>query len=225
MAKPAASLPGYASVVRASEVLHLAPRSVRSLIYAGRLPSVRLGRLHYIKTSDLDLERRRRLGLPLPTPRSAKPRSGTARVEDLLSGLVDSVARPARSSRSRSAQPRASVATQEARRQRAAERAELVRHWAHRHESFEPHAPATVKHVESPITCAACTRQIRRGRYVEFIAERGQRSETLCLTCARRALMDWADRRRAEAAAARRMSQSLGQPEVQPAIQQPLLVA
>jgi hypothetical protein len=32
----------------------------------------------------------------------------------------------------------------------------------------------------------------------------------LCLTCGRRAVMDWADRRRLESAAARRMAHNLG---------------
>ena len=69
MARVAAVLPGYASVARAAEVLHLAPRSVRDLIYAGRLPSARIGRLHYVRASDLEAERRRRLGLRLPARR------------------------------------------------------------------------------------------------------------------------------------------------------------
>ena len=67
-----ATVPGYASIARASEVLHLARRSVRGLIYAGRLPSLRVGRLHFIKATDLELERRRRLGLPLPQLRPQK---------------------------------------------------------------------------------------------------------------------------------------------------------
>jgi excisionase family DNA binding protein len=63
------------SVSGAAEVLHLAPRTVRSLIYAGRLASVRLGRRHYLRSTDLDRERRRRLGQPLrltPRPRPAR---------------------------------------------------------------------------------------------------------------------------------------------------------
>src|ERR671928_1680663 len=75
MPRVAAVLPGYATVARASEVLHLAPRSVRDLIYAGRLPSLRIGRLHYVRATDLELERRRRLGLPLPRrQRTPRPR-------------------------------------------------------------------------------------------------------------------------------------------------------
>jgi hypothetical protein len=34
----------------------------------------------------------------------------------------------------------------------------------------------------------------------------------LCLTCGRRALLDWADRRRQDAAAARRIAQELSTP-------------
>jgi hypothetical protein len=37
----------------------------------------------------------------------------------------------------------------------------------------------------------------------------------MCLTCGRRALLEWADRRRQEAAAARQLSQSLGEPRAQ----------
>ena len=200
VAKVAASLPGFASVARASEVLHLAPRSVRGLIYAGRLPSVRLGRLHYIRAADLELERRRRLGLPPPTRSSARPHR--------------SAPRPRR--------PQVKRSDPEVRRQRASERVELVKQWAQHHDGFEPHVPATVREVESTVTCEACHRQIRRGRYVEFTAEEVL---SLCTACARRALMEWADRRRLEAAAARRLSESLGQPEPAPVVQPRLLVA
>src|SRR5215218_3327134 len=70
--KLTAVLPGYSSVAHAAEVLHLAPRSVRDLIYSGRLASVRIGRLHFIRGTELERERRRRLGLPLPRPRSVR---------------------------------------------------------------------------------------------------------------------------------------------------------
>jgi hypothetical protein len=208
VAKVAATLPGYASVGRASELLHLAPRSVRSLIYAGRLPSLRVGRLHYIRSADVDLERRRRLGLPLPErkPAATRPR---ARV---------------RAAHAEGAPTR--VQDPEARRQRALERAAMVKHWAQRHELFEPRVPAVVRAVETPVTCAACGRQVRRGRYVELIPEPGAVGpENLCVTCARRALLEWADRRRLEAAAARQLSHSLGQPEPQTVVQPQLLVA
>jgi hypothetical protein len=207
VAKVAATLPGYASVARAADVLHLAPRSVRSLIYAGRLASLRVGRLHYIRSADLEAERRRRLGLPL------REVSGRARSQPHRRQAPRSEAAPVR----RHADP-------EVRRQRAAERAELVKHWAQRHEIFEPHVPAAVREVETPIACAACSRQVRRGRYVELTTHPGI-SESLCVTCARRALLEWADRRRLEAAAARRLSQSLGEPEPRPMLQPHLLVA
>jgi hypothetical protein len=99
MTRLAATLPGYASVARVSELLHLAPRSVRDLIYTGRLPSVRVGRLHYIKATDLDLERRRRLGSPLPLRPASAPRrtNRRTRLERLPRGAgaspVDAVVR------------------------------------------------------------------------------------------------------------------------------------
>jgi hypothetical protein len=43
----------------------------------------------------------------------------------------------------------------------------------------------------------------------------------LCVTCGRRVLLDWADRRRLEASAARRMAQDLGvttEPQPNPGI-------
>src|SRR5439155_216717 len=67
-------LPGYVTVAGAADRLRLAPRSVRDLIYTGRLPSARLGRRHFLKITDIELERRRRLGLPLPQPRSVARR-------------------------------------------------------------------------------------------------------------------------------------------------------
>jgi excisionase family DNA binding protein len=193
--KVAATLPGYASVGRASEVLHLAQRSVRDLIYSGRLPSVRVGRRHYIKTSDLDLERRRRLGVPVRR-HAASP--------------------AARETTSAPARPRARAPRQQSldaalRRRRAAERAELVSRWAQRHGVVEPHVPAHVLSVTEPLECDACGRTVRAGRMVELMAASEASSGRLCVTCGRRALLDWADRRRLEAAAARRLSQSLGE--------------
>src|ERR671938_207708 len=76
MARSTPVVPGFVTVQGAGEVLHLAPRSVRDLIYAGRLPSVRLGRLHFVSTADLEVERRRRLGLALPRPGAACRRTG-----------------------------------------------------------------------------------------------------------------------------------------------------
>jgi hypothetical protein len=178
-----ASLPGYASVARASEVLHLAPRSVRDLIYSGRLPSLRIGRLHYLKVSDLDLERRRRLGLPPPRPR--KPH----------------VARPRAVSAER---PRVDPS---ARRRRAAERAAQVSRWAQRHPTAMPRVPFEVVSVtNAPEACEACGRTVRSGEMLRAAAVDGR----LCTTCGRRALLEWADQRRLEAVAARRMSEQLG---------------
>src|SRR5436853_595844 len=59
-------LPGYVTVAGAADQLRLAARSVRDLIYTGRLPSARLGRRHFLRIPDVEAERRRRLGLPLP---------------------------------------------------------------------------------------------------------------------------------------------------------------
>ena len=191
----AAQLPGYASVRRASDVLHLAQRSVRDLIYAGRLPSLRVGRLHYIKATDLEVERRRRLGLPVRQRPARQPRRERA-------------PRPPTPRA-----PRQQSLDAELRRQRAAERAELVTRWARRHGVVEPHVPARVLAVTAPLNCDACGRTLRSGRVLELVAESEVTGARLCLTCGRRALLEWADRRRLEAAAARRLSQSLGEPE------------
>jgi hypothetical protein len=168
---------------------------VRDLIYAGRLPSLRVGRLHYIKTADLELERRRRLGLPLPQPRRARPVP-------------------------RLAQSRNTAAPRDAlrRRQRAAERAALIRAWAQRHRTTNPPSlPFAVLDITTPLACEACGRTVGRGRILELTADSGTGAARLCLTCGRRVLLDWADRRRQEAAAARRLSQSLGEALVEPA--------
>jgi helix-turn-helix protein len=198
MARLAATLPGYASVARASEVLHLAPRSVRDLIYAGRIPSLRIGRLHYIRSADLEAERRRRLGLPV---RRRQPRQPT-----------ESHRTP------RPAAPRNHSLDGALRRQRAAERAEIVTRWVQRHGLATPTVPAHVLAVASPVTCEVCSRVLRQGRYVSFTPspDTSNASATLCVACGRRALLEWADRRRQEATAAREMAHSLGQPESAP---------
>src|SRR5215471_16242190 len=131
MTRLAATLPGYASVARASEVLHLAPRSVRDLIYAGRIPSLRIGRLHYIRAADLEQERRRRLGLPQRRPSRARP-SGP---------------------RPRPNRPRTRSLDSALRRQRATERAEIVSRWAQRHTVTTPSVPVHILAVDQPITC------------------------------------------------------------------------
>jgi hypothetical protein len=196
MARLAATLPGYASVLRASEVLHLAPRSVRDLIYAGRIPSLRIGRLHYIRAADLEQERRRRLGLPLARRRRS---SSTAR----------------RRQPSGPREPRNHSLDAALRRQRAAEREELATHWARRHGVFEARVPAHVREVVEPLACDSCARRLRSGRYIEF-GEDSQVPGQLCLMCGRRALLEWADLRRQESSAARQMAHSLGQPEGKP---------
>ena len=174
-------------MARASEVLHLAPRSVRDLIYRGRMPSLRIGRLHYVRATDLDLERRRRLGLPLPTrePRVQRERRATAAAH--------------------SPRPHGDPAQ---RRQRAADRAALVERWVARHHPATPAVPFSPALTEVATTCAVCERAIRAGARVLTPTDT---EGTLCLTCGRRALLDWGDRRRLEAAAARRMAEHLGE--------------
>jgi hypothetical protein len=193
MPRFAALIPGYASVARASAVLHLAPRSVRDLIYAGRIPSLRIGRLHFIRASDLEAERRRRVGLPAPHHQPSKN---------------------AHPHRAKANAPRDPTLDDVLRRQRAVERAEMVTRWAQRHGVLEAHVPAHVREVgANPLTCESCGRTVRQGRYIEMSGDETQAAASLCTTCGRRALLEWADRRRLEAAAARQMSQSLGDPE------------
>jgi hypothetical protein len=182
-------LPGYATVRHSSGVLHLAPRSVRDLIYSGRLPSVRIGRLHYLRATDLELERRRRLGLRLPNS-SSKPRASRVRE-------AGAAGRP------RTERGHVDPAL---RRERAAERAALVSRWAERHHPAAPDLPFTATVANDPTTCAICGRAIRAGARVVSPTEDGTH---LCVTCGRRVLLDWADRRRLEASAARRMANDL----------------
>ncbi|MBV9580383.1 MAG: hypothetical protein JO057_17495 [Chloroflexi bacterium] len=242
-----ARLPGYASVARASEVLHLADRSVRDLIYRGRVPSLRVGRLHYIKTSDLEQERRRRLGLPARRKTERAPRTATPQqterapsaehaspipphqTERAPSDEHASQIPPQQTERAPSDEqatrmpphqqtqrapraPRQQSLDAELRRHRAAERAEQVSRWARRHGVVEPRVPARVLTITTPVTCDACGRTVRAGRVVELLTDTGVAGGQLCLSCGRRALLDWADRRRQEAAAARRLSQALGEP-------------
>jgi hypothetical protein len=188
VARVAAVLPGYATVTHSSGVLHLAPRSVRDLIYSGRLPSLRIGRLHYVRATDLELERRRRLGLRLPSRKPRSPRTRTAQT----------ITRP------RVERDHVDPAL---RRERAAERAALVNRWAERHHPAAPDLPFAATIASGPTACTVCGRQIRPGARVLQPA----RDETrLCVTCGRRVLLNWADHRRQEAGAARRMAQDLG---------------
>ena len=95
----------------------------------------------------------------------------------------------------------------ELRRRRAAERADVVRRWARRHELNVPRVPFAAVTLNEPSACAVCGRALRANQRALDALEPGQR---LCLTCGRRALMVWADQRRLEAVAARRMALELG---------------
>jgi len=187
-----APVPGFLTVAGAAEHLRLAPRSVRDLIYAGRLPSVRLGRVHFLSVTDVEHERRRRLGLPLPARPSRARRPSRPRPSRAAHGE-----RPVASSGR-------APADQSSRRQRAAERAELLERWLHVHRTAQPQLPFDVVTIAEPATCAACHRQHRPGaRALTISADAGAQ---LCTPCGRRALLDWADERRREAVAARRLA-------------------
>jgi hypothetical protein len=203
------TLPGYLSVAGTADRLRLAPRSVRDLIYAGRLPSARLGRRHFLKISDVEAERRRRLGLPLPERRpSSRRRKVLAqhrhqRATSLATG-GDLSAKTVSSAR----QPRS-----EARRERAAERAAQLERWLHSgNQPALPSLPFTTFDVGAQaVACGVCRRVVRPGgRMVEASATDGRSSARLCLTCARRAMLAWSDARRREATAARRLAEELG---------------
>jgi hypothetical protein len=185
VSKLTAVVPGYATVARASEVLHLAPRSVRDLIYAGRLLSVRMGRRHYIRAADLEAERRRRLGLPrarrAPRPRLAGPRAMRTRIDPAV------------------------------RAQRAAERRDARAHWAQTHPAAESELPFRVLTGRETAVCASCGAALAPGtRQVERAATASQPATILCVRCARRALLAWADARHDEAFSARRLARALG---------------
>jgi Helix-turn-helix domain len=191
-------LPGFLTVAGASDRLALAPRSVRDLIYAGRLPSARLGRRHYLRVADIEAERRRRLGLPLPAQRD-QPRAARR------------ATRPAPPESGSIRAPQRRVDTN-ARRQRATQRALLFQRWlrsGHRPEA--PLLPFTLLSVAAAATCGACGRVVRPGsRVVDAQSVDGRDATRLCLTCARRALLVWADERRREAVAARNLARVLG---------------
>lgn len=184
MLRTAATLSGYMNVARAGEVLHLAPRSVRDLIYAGRLPSQRVGRRHYLRASDVEQEHRRRLGKPLlrraavfrPTPRRLTSPSPQSHVDP------------------------------EVRRQRALERNAQIASWTKRQPAFGTSVPFNEEAAPEAFKCAVCSRLIRAGRCLR--ASPG--GDRLCLGCGRRAVLEWADRRRFEASSARRLARDLG---------------
>lgn len=191
-------MPGFLSVKGVAQELRLAPRSVRDLIYAGRLPSVRLGRLHYVSVADADLERRRRLGLPLPRqthPRlAAVPRTSGARRAPPV------------------ATPDGGSAGLAMRRARAAERASLRQQWLHAgRRPAEPALPFAPTTALALTPCTACGRRLAAGgTIVDAAPSDGRQAGRLCVTCARRTLLDWADGRRRESLAARRLAQHLG---------------
>jgi excisionase family DNA binding protein len=201
-------LPGYVTVGGAADRLRLHPRSVRDLIYTGRLPSARLGRRHLLRIPDVEAERRRRLGLPLPPARpAARRRYVSCQVPErrpsppLVGGGVTIRPRAARS------------VISEARRQRAQQRAAELERWVRSgHGPGTPRLPfTTVDLGAASAACDACGRSVRAGgRVVDAGPADGRPAARLCLTCARRTLLAWSDSRRREAVAARRLAQQLG---------------
>ncbi len=53
----------------AAEILEISDARVRQLIYAGKLPSQKIGQMNLIKKSDLELVKERKTGRP---PKSAE---------------------------------------------------------------------------------------------------------------------------------------------------------
>ena len=219
-------LPGFLTVKGASDRLRLAPRSVRDLIYSGRLPSVRLGRRHCLRWVDVEAERRRRLGLPLPglgrparpRRRAASPPPSALRTE---TWVVEHPVMDAAPRESRAAVARPRHLDSSTRRQRAAERARLFQNWLHSgHRPSEPRLPFTAVSVAAAATCGACGRAVRAGgRMLDAQPVDGRDATRLCPMCARRWMLAWADERRRDAAAARRLARELG--TVLPAVSPP----
>jgi len=200
-----AALPGYVSVAGAATRLHLASRSVRDLIYIGRLSSTRLGRRHFLRVLDVEAERRRRLGLPLPQRmsgirRAPRPRRSERSTPQRVVADATRVPRAANPVRS------------EARRERAQQRAADLERWLHSgHASGPPSLPFVTVDLDVEAACDACRRPVHAGgRLVDAAAADGRSAARLCLTCARRTLLAWSDSRRREAVAARRLAQELG---------------
>jgi hypothetical protein len=211
-------LPGYVTVAGAADRLRLASRSVRDLIYAGRLPSTRLGRRHFLRTPDVETERRRRLGLPLP---QARPAAGGRRARRQQPGVPRSLS-PAGGVVA--VQPRADRPSRSAaRHERAQQRAAQLERWLRSgHGPETPRLPFTTVDLGSEsAACDACGRSVRAGgRMVDAGAADGRPAARLCLTCARRTLLAWSDGRRREAVAARRLANELGSayaPPIEPA--------
>ena len=201
-------LPGYLTVAGAADRLRLAPRSVRDLIYAGRLPSARLGRRHFLKIPDVEAERRRRLGLPLPQPKPSTRRRSVLRQQG------DHKPTSPRASRQLNGSlPAVHRVNSDARRERSAERAAQFERWLRTGNlPSTPRLPFTTIDLGTQSDeCAACRRTVRSGGgMVDADAAEGRPSARLCLTCARRALLAWADNRRREGVAARRLARDLG---------------
>lgn len=223
MASTARELPGFVSVKGASDRLRLAPRSVRDLIYVGRLPSTRLGRRHYLRLGDVEAERRRRLGLPLPAPRvrritqaadaPAFARRPAEPVDESQGSVSVSVSRQHRShGASAPVPPEQRRAASLTRRRRAAQRADQFERWLRSgHRPVEPALPFGVVALSAPAACGACGRALRAGGHgVDVAPLDGRDAARLCLTCARRTLLAWSDERRREAHAARRLARDLG---------------
>lgn len=203
-----AALPGYVSVAGAAARLHLAPRSVRDLVYSGRLPSTRLGRRHFLRGLDVETERRRRLGLPLPHAQSGVRRRGPRpqqgeRPTPRLAADATSQTPPT---------PATGTAHSEARRERSQQRAAELERWLRSgHGAGTPSLPFTTVDLLDETACDACRRPVRTGgRMVDAAATDGRPAARLCLTCARRTLLAWSDSRRREAMAARHLAQALG---------------
>lgn len=198
------ALPGYVSVAGAAARLHLAPRSVRDLVYSGRLPSARLGRRHFLRILDVEAERRRRLGLPLPQAKSGVRHGPQPRRSPRST--------PQRVTADTAAFPHAGTARSAARRERAQQRATELERWLRSgHGAETPSLPFTTVDLEGEAACDACRRPVHAGgRMVDAAAADGRSAARLCLTCARRALLAWSDSRRREAVAARRLAQTLG---------------
>jgi hypothetical protein len=198
MSRSASSgVPGYLSVSGAGQVLHLAPRSIRDLIYAGRLPSVRLGRRHFLSATDIEAERRRRLRLAPRQPRVVRER-------------------PARGPRLRR------VADPDARQRRAGERAAVLDRWrgAPGSTPLEPALSFAWQAAPEAGTCSACGHGVAMGQSVLCAASPAV-SGWLCATCGRRALLAWADQRTQQASAARRLARAPTRragPRVQPPV-------
>lgn len=205
--RAAVELPGYVTVALAADRLGLAPRSVRDLIYSGRLPSARLGRRHFLRVTDVEAERRRRLGLPLP---KARP---TAQRRPMLRQQRAAQPRPLHAGRGASVRPASMPTRSEARRERAQQRAAELERWLRSGRGpGTPSLPFTMVDLGAgSAECDACRRQVRAGgRMVDAGAADGRPTARLCLTCARRALLAWSDSRRREAVAARRLAEQLG---------------